>query len=420
MPQKDRSVTTMTSRNRPQTDSRPNKSRPKKIDKVLQNGQSNSKFKQLKKSTKMDAHSIVLWKHPILTLDHFCKEVVCLTKSFVKKLICYKLYVLLALLVITTPIILLYVEGPHLPILIWAKSKVVWCLYWLGLGVLSSVGFGTGLHTFLLYLGPHITSVTLAAYECGGLNFPEPPYPEQIICPDEVDSAWVASLWNIMLKVRVEAMMWGAGTALGELPPYFMARAARLSGRPPDEDKEDLIEFEELLKKEKHPETMTMVDKSKLFVERLVKKVGFFGILACASIPNPLFDLAGITCGHFLIPFWTFFGATLLGKAAIKMSIQVLFVVVAFNETLIASVLDIVGKIPGVGKKLQAPITTFLENQKQRLHAKKDSKGTNIAVKLFDLFVLSMVLYFIVSLINSMAQNYYKRNHKTSKKRLSD
>jgi len=52
--------------------------------------------------------------------------------------------------------------------------------------------------------------------------------------------------------------MWGAGTALGELPPYFMARAARLSGRPPDEDKEDLIEFEELLKKEKHPETMVM------------------------------------------------------------------------------------------------------------------------------------------------------------------
>lgn len=53
--------------------------------------------------------------------------------------------------------------------------------------------------------------------------------------------------------------MWGAGTALGELPPYFMARAARLSGRPPDEDKEDLIEFEELLKKEKHPETMVNI-----------------------------------------------------------------------------------------------------------------------------------------------------------------
>lgn len=40
------------------------------------------------------------------------------------------------------------------------------------------------------------------------------------------------------------------------------------------------------------------------------------------QIPNPLFDLAGITCGHFLVPFWTFFGATLIGKAVIKMHIQ--------------------------------------------------------------------------------------------------
>jgi vacuole membrane protein 1 len=30
--------------------------------------------------------------------------------------------------------------------------------------------------------------------------------------------------------------MWGAGTALGELPPYFMARTARLSGEEPDDD----------------------------------------------------------------------------------------------------------------------------------------------------------------------------------------
>jgi hypothetical protein len=59
------------------------------------------------------------------------------------------------------------------------RKQTIWCLYWLGLGVLSSVGLGTGLHTFLLYLGPHIASVTLAAYECGGLNFPEPPYPDE-------------------------------------------------------------------------------------------------------------------------------------------------------------------------------------------------------------------------------------------------
>lgn len=41
------------------------------------------------------------------------------------------------------------------------------------------------------------------------------------------------------------------------------------------------------------------------------------------QVPNPFFDLAGITCGHFLVPFWTFFGATLIGKAILKMHIQV-------------------------------------------------------------------------------------------------
>lgn len=51
-----------------------------------------------------------------------------------------------------------------------------------------------------------------------------------IICPSEVDPNSVVTIWSIMAKVRIESMMWGMGTALGELPPYFMARAARLSG----------------------------------------------------------------------------------------------------------------------------------------------------------------------------------------------
>lgn len=45
-------------------------------------------------------------------------------------------------------------------------------------------------------------------------------------------------------------MLQGAGTALGELPPYFMARAARLSGQI-DEEEEELEEL--LLEKKQHP-----------------------------------------------------------------------------------------------------------------------------------------------------------------------
>lgn len=59
----------------------------------------------------------------------------------------------------------------------------------------------------------------------------------RIICPDNVSDYYgEITLWSIISKVRLEALMWGAGTALGELPPYFMARAARISGQEPDDE----------------------------------------------------------------------------------------------------------------------------------------------------------------------------------------
>lgn len=132
------------------------------------------------------------------------------------------------------------------------------------------------------------------------------------------------------------------------------------------------------------------------------------------QIPNPLFDLAGITCGHFLVPFWTFFGATLIGKAVIKMHIQKMFVIIAFNETLIKTALDWLLFVPWVGHKLQVPFKAFLEGQKLKLHksggsATVEQKGGNLLAAIFEKFVIAMILYFVVSIVNSFAQNYHKR-----------
>jgi hypothetical protein len=43
------------------------------------------------------------------------------------------------------------------------EASIVLGGWWVLLGVLSSVGLGTGLHTFVLYLGPFIAKVTMAA-----------------------------------------------------------------------------------------------------------------------------------------------------------------------------------------------------------------------------------------------------------------
>ncbi|XP_075374038.1 vacuole membrane protein 1 isoform X7 [Mycteria americana] len=200
----------------------------------------------------------------------------------------------------------------------------------------------------------------------------------------------------------------GAGTAIGELPPYFMARAARLSGAEPDD--EEYQEFEEMLE---HAETaQDFASRAKLAVQNLVQKVGFFGILACASIPNPLFDLAGITCGHFLVPFWTFFGATLIGKAVIKMHIQKLFVIITFSKHIVEQMVSLIGAIPSIGPSLQKPFQEYLEAQRIKLHHKSDSgvpQGENWLSWMFEKLVIVMVCYFILSIINSMAQSYAKR-----------
>jgi len=405
--------------------------------KSSKNGDSHATNLQLNKvmeDERQERESIVLWKKPFTTLHYFLVELCLTIQEYTLKLLSNKIIVLTSLIFILLTIVAYYTPGPHQSYLHSTEKEIVWCLYWLGLGVLSSVGLGTGLHTFLLYLGPHIAAVTLAAYECGTLNFPSPPYPDSIMCPDneDVSSRIPVTVWSIMSKVRLEAMMWGAGTALGELPPYFMARAARLSslgtksrkGKSSTQDYDDIENLAEIdALQRKQPDKMTWIDRAKLGVERLVKKVGFFGILACASIPNPLFDLAGITCGHFLVPFWTFFGATLIGKAIIKTHIQQLTVIVAFNENLVSKAVAVLAKLPVVGSRLEAPLGHLLKSQKAKLHNKggqEAGEGGSILASLFEKLVLLMVVYFLVSIVNSLAQNYHQRLQKRKQKTASD
>ena len=225
--------------------------------------------------------------------------------------------------------------------------------------------------------------------------------------------------------------MWGLGTAIGELPPYFMARASALSSRDKldrsggdalnSEDEDELEEIQELDKMD--PKKLNFSQRSRLLVFKMINKVGFFGILICASIPNPLFDLAGITCGHFLVKFSTFFGATLIGKAIIKMHIQKLFVILTFSQHYIEQLVEWLDKIPFIGKKIKPIFEEFFNKEKNKLHSpsinNNESSNTSILSWLFEKLVLFFILFFVISIINSLAQRHYKRKTiKSSKSRI--
>jgi len=387
-----------------------------KMDTTEKNGlverESHEELKQIRHQEREEREKIVLWRKPITTLHYFLLELILLLREEYNNILKHRKTCSSIALILLLSTIVYQIEGVHHTYINVFKGDILWCCYWVGLGILSSVGLGTGLHTFLLYLGPHIAKVTLAAWECGSLDFPQPPYPDEIHCPDVSDFTKVNML-TIMSKVRLEAVMWGAGTAIGELPPYFMARAARLSGND-DTDNADVEELEELLSSE----STDIFTRLKKAVPKIVEKVGFFGILAFASIPNPLFDLAGITCGHCLVPFWTFFGATLIGKAIVKMHIQQSFVILCFSKSYVEAVLSLLGSVPYIGSIIKAPFQKAVQAQKDKLHqtgSSQATQSTNILGFIFEKLVTIMILYFILSIVNSMAQAYAKRLDETKR-----
>ena len=102
---------------------------------------------------------IVLWRKPIVTITYFLLESWQLVKQERRNMVKHR-KTCSSLLLVAGLVALAYMcEGPHQSYINVFKSDILWCGYWIGLGILSSVGLGTGLHTFLLYLGPHIAKV---------------------------------------------------------------------------------------------------------------------------------------------------------------------------------------------------------------------------------------------------------------------
>jgi vacuole membrane protein 1 len=160
---------------------------------------------------------------------------------------------------------------------------VYFAVWWILLGIASSVGFGTGLHTFVLYLGPHIAKVTMASNQC---NYVPESLPSRWAfhhfkeCP-EYQGTPTISVLTIYQAVILEAFLWGLGTAIGELPPYYVARAASLAGKKSEELDEIL---EEVNVGSDQYKTLSLVERLKILIYKTLQKHAFICILVLASV----------------------------------------------------------------------------------------------------------------------------------------
>ncbi|KAI9598301.1 hypothetical protein BDF19DRAFT_229207 [Syncephalis fuscata] len=360
-----------------------------------------------------DTRAVSIYRDPVLVTHHFALYLVEETANAVQVALSYTRIVTMVVVTLILYGLVYSIPNPLQSLAILIKSEVTWAGYWVLLGIASSVGLGTGLHTFVLFLGPHIAEVTLAAFECGHVDFAVRG-PNSFICGQLIPAASL-SLWAIIRKIYWQSFCWGAGTAIGELPPYFVARAAALAGQ----SNEEIDEIGEL--QNKRPEDQTIKDKVYLFVYGMMQHLGFLGIFLCASIPNPLFDLAGITCGHFLIPFSTFFGATFLGKAVVKAALQSVFVVVMFSKDTLATILSVLANIaPSIHdlvakavaaqtKKLQSGSDDNSNDNTTDTNSDGSGGGGGLIPFVWNSFITLMLLYFLISIVDSLGSARYEK-----------
>lgn len=185
------------------------------------------------------------------------------------------------------------------PFLVTLNHNIFLCLMWTFLGIMSSIGLGTGFHTGIIFVIPHINNIYQTAMTCGHIEF-DIYGVNKYQCVNYEN--YEPSLWEIYFKCFPAVFFWGLGTAFGEIPPYYVARAIN-----------DKVQFESYFTRMK-----CVLD----IVVYYIKKYSFLTIMLLASWPNATFDMCGMACGFYRVSIGIFLGATIIGKAFIKAPIQ--------------------------------------------------------------------------------------------------
>uniref|UniRef100_A0A2P2KC94 Vacuole membrane protein KMS1 isoform X2 n=1 Tax=Rhizophora mucronata TaxID=61149 RepID=A0A2P2KC94_RHIMU len=189
-----------------------------------------------------ELEKLTLTTQPFKTLKFFVFAMIQYFKQSVFYLLAKGgLLMLLSTAISAVGILVVTIDGPHEKHLEEFSHYLRFGLWWVALGVASSIGLGSGLHTFVLYLGPHIAFFTIKAMQCGRVDLKSAPYDTIQLdrgpswldkdCHEFGEPVFPSSqglrvpLSRILPQVQMEAILWGVGTALGELPPYFISRA---------------------------------------------------------------------------------------------------------------------------------------------------------------------------------------------------
>ena len=208
------------------------------------------------------------------------------------------------------------------------NNTILFSTYWFLLGILSTIGFGFGLQTGVLFLFPYLIN----SY-------------------DETQQYALMKCYFLCLPAVV---LWGIGSAFGELPPFFVTKFNILS----DERNSKNVFLKSL--------------ENKLIYKKLascLKKYKFITIVLFSSWPNITFDMCGMLCGYYNFELHEFLVPTIIGKGFIKAPIQSFVVLYVYSNNI-------------------------------SYNFRKNNSGIIMA---WNIFIISLILLFIKSTIENIA-----------------
>jgi len=95
------------------------------------------------------------------------------------------------------------VDGSHINYFLQFDDVSCFCGYWIILGIASTIGYGTGLLTFVFYLYSFIAKAAYTSYDCGVIpeHFPSKWNFQYFQCPISVEQENPVNFFDILLFV---------------------------------------------------------------------------------------------------------------------------------------------------------------------------------------------------------------------------
>nr|GMD72581.1 vacuole membrane protein KMS1 [Ipomoea batatas] len=167
---------------------------------------------------------------------------------------------------------------------------------------------------------------------------------------------------------------------------------------------------------------VSRINKIKHWFLSHAQNMNLLTILILATVPNPLFDMAGVMCGQFGIPFWKFFIATLVGKGIIKTYMQTVFVILVCNNQLLEwsenELMWVRSSIPGVDSILSKLVAKLHSMKDRYMTTKLHASSNNVKGRHWEYYSLAsawnavvciMIFNFLAKILNATAQRHLKK-----------